>query len=297
MMDGGRTPAGVPGMAGLPPSLRVATSFQPLFSVHSAALAGHEALARPVNMAGQPVCPTDYFATRSEAELKRVNLECRRAHLARFAALDEGKGFLYLNIHPRAVLAEASVAASLRDEIGLYGLAPSRVCLEIIEDESGDEGLLAEAVAACRAIGVRVAMDDFGIARSNFDRMAALEPDFVKIDRSLLVEAVGCAKARRLLPSVVRLLHDAGTQVVVEGIEVADEALFAIEAGADYVQGFFFGAPRPGLHVDPAAGRLLAQLKKLRISCEREPEDCEADPATSCLARLLVAGRSRAGAG
>lgn len=295
MAEGGRAPFDAPGMAGMPPAWRVATSFQPIFSVHSAALAGHEALARPVSAAGEPIAPVAFFAAYFEGELPRIDRECRRAHLSRYASLNEGTGLLYLNVHPRALLADASV--DLRAELALHGLAPARVCIEILEDESGDEDLLAEAVAVCRATGIRVAMDDFGVARSNFDRVVALAPDFVKIDRSLLNEAVGCTKARRLLPSVVRLLHDAGTQVIVEGIEEAPEALCAIEAGADFVQGYYFGVPRPSLAIDPMVVDLLCKLKKLRSSCDREPADCDADTAGSCLARLVAAGRALGAAG
>ena len=277
-------------MAGMPPAWRVTSSFQPLFSVHSATLAGYEALARPVNAAGEPIRPADFFAAHAEADLARLDRECRRTHLSRFASLDEGAGHLYLNVHPRSLLADSGI--DLRAELALHGLAPARVCLEILEDESGDEGLLAEAVALCRTTGIRVAMDDFGIARSNFDRVVALAPDLVKIDRSLLNEAVGCTKARRLLPSVVKLLHDAGTQVAVEGIEEAPEALCAIEAGADFLQGFYLGTPRPSLALDPIATDLIRRLKRLAGSCEGEPSGCDADAASSCLARLLVAGRS-----
>lgn len=295
MIDGGRAPGGAPGMGGVPPAFRMATSFQPLYSVHSASLAGYEALARPVTAAGEPIGPAAYFAAHSGFELPRIDRECRRAHLSRFVTLDDGAGFLYLNIHPRALLADA--IADLRSELALHGLAPARVCIEVLEEDSGDEGLLAEAVAACRHAGIRVAMDDFGIARSNFDRVAALAPDFVKIDRSLLNEAVGCAKARRLLPSVVRLLHEAGTQVVVEGIEEAPEALCAIEAGADFVQGYYFGVPRPSLVQDPMAVDLICRLKRLRTVCEAEPADCSAETVAGCIGKLLAAGRAMGTAG
>jgi EAL domain-containing protein (putative c-di-GMP-specific phosphodiesterase class I) len=275
-------------MAGIPPACRIATCFQPIFSVHSSALAGFEALARPVTAAGVPIATGDFFAARSTAELARIDRECRRAHVSRFAALDEGRGMLYLNVHPRALLADAS--DDLRAELGLHGLEPSRVCIEILEDDSGDEGLLAEAVAFCRQTGIRVAMDDFGIARSNFDRVAALSPDYVKIDRSILNETMGCTKAARLLPSAIRVLHDAGAQVVVEGIEEAPEALCAIEAGADFVQGFYFGIPRSALVVDPMATDFICRLKRLRHACGSEAPDCGVSNAVTCLARLLDGG-------
>ncbi|HEX4943352.1 MAG TPA: EAL domain-containing protein [Usitatibacteraceae bacterium] len=293
MLETGQSSAGVPGMAGTAPAWRVGTSFQPLFSVRDAALAGFEALARPMSGAIASVRPSAYFAAHGGADLARIDRECRHAHLSRFASLDQGEGFLCLNMHPRSALADVT-AADLRAELGLHGLEPSRICIELLGDASGDEKLLAEVVAACRAIGVRVTMDNFGVAHSNFDRVMGLAPDFVKIDRSLVGEAAGCAKARCLLPSVIRLLHDAGTQVIVEGIEEAPHALLAIEAGADFVQGYYFGAPRAVLSAEPLTLRLLAELKKVHRAPVPDPDDCDVDPANFCLARLLMAGRALA---
>jgi EAL domain-containing protein (putative c-di-GMP-specific phosphodiesterase class I) len=266
-------------MAGMPPASRIATSFQPLYSVHSSALAGFEALARPVNGAGEPMAPAGYFASLAAADIARVDRDCRRAHLSRFAALDEGRGRLHLDIHPRALV--ALPALDLRAEIALHGLAPDRVCIEVMDDECGDEGLLAEAVSLCRATGIRVALGDFGVARSGIGRVTSLSPDFVKIDLARLDAAVGCSKARRLLPSVVGVLHGAGAEVIVEGVEEASDALHAIEAGADLVQGCFLGTPRPALVVDRMATELICRLKRLCRSGAKPPARCSGDTAAA----------------
>ena len=249
---------------------------------------------RPASAAGEPVSPVDYFDACHPADLPRIDRECRRAHLARFASLDPGKGFLFVNMHPRAVLADAALAADLRAELRLHGLAPFRVCIEIQEGDCGDEARLAQAAAAYRAIGMKVAIDHFGVARSDFGRVAAIGPDFVKVDRPLFAEALGSAKERLLLHSVIGLLHDAGAKVIAQGIEDAPQALFAIEAGADYVQGCFFGGPRAALASDPLTAQMLARLKKLAGPGEwgADPED--AGTERSSLARLLEAGRARA---
>jgi EAL domain-containing protein (putative c-di-GMP-specific phosphodiesterase class I) len=269
-------------MAGMPPALRIATSFQPVFSVHSSALAGFEALARPVNGTGEPVAPAGHFASCAPADLARLDRECRRIHLSRFADLDEGRGRLHINVHPRALVALA--ALDLRTEIALHGLAPARVCIEIMDDECGDEGLLAEAVSLCRATGIRVAVEGCGIARSGIERVTALAPDYVKIDRARLDES----KAGRFLPAFVRALHEGRTEVIVEGIEEASQALHAIEAGADFVQGFYFGTPRPTLAVDRMATDLICRLKRLRSTCGTEPDHSAGSMAAACLGRLLA---------
>ena len=258
-------------MAGLPPAWHVTTSFQPLFSVHSASLVGFEALARPVSASGEPVGPAEFLASRAEAGIPRIDREWRRTHLARFAAVDEGVGALHLNVHPKALSAES--IDELREDIALHGIVPPRVCLEILEGPAPDEGRLARAVAACRALGVKVAIDGFGMANANVDRVARLVPDLVKVSRPALDAAAGLEQARRLLPSLVGLLHETGVQVAVTGLADAPAALCAIESGADIVQGFYFGSPRSGLTPDPMATELLCRLKRLHATSGADSVD------------------------
>jgi EAL domain-containing protein (putative c-di-GMP-specific phosphodiesterase class I) len=261
--EAGQVSEGTIAAAGTAAGTLLGTGFQPIYAARDGTLAGHEALIRAVDAAGLPVSPAAFFSAAQPGEIVGLDRACRRVHLAQFASQDAGDAPLHLNVHPLAALEDARARFDLRLELGLHGIRPARVCVEILEGECGDEDRLAEAVAAYRAVGLRIAMDDFGFERSNFDRVAALRPDFVKIDRLLLSRAVGPAGARRLLPSLVRLLHEADTQVIVEGIEDASEALFAIETGADFLQGYYFGPPRPTLAADPLPSRLMAGLRRV----------------------------------
>lgn len=264
-------------------SYRLGTSFQAVFSVAEGRLCGHEALARPVDGLGLAVRPADFFASRPEAELVRLDRECRRAHLARFAALEAGEGLLFLNVHPAAALADRFAPLEVLDMILAHRLAPSRVCVEILESECRDEAALAEAARAYRGLGMGLALDDFGVVHSNIDRVAALRPDFVKIDRTLLGEEAEAAPALRRLKAMIGRLHEAGTRVAVEGIEDARQGLHAIEAGADLLQGFYLGSPAAGLEVAAGTGQLLEEL--LRLAGRGEPRGATArspgDPGPS----------------
>lgn len=140
------------------------------------------------------------------------------------------------------------------------GLAPSQVVVEILESDIGDRSQLAEAVGYYRDLGCLVAIDDFGAGHSNFDRIMQLEPDMVKLDRSLIRQASDSATARRMLPSLVALLHEAGSLVVVEGIESEREAVIALDAGADFAQGYHFARPAPATAQLPVATALFDTL-------------------------------------
>ncbi len=135
--------------------------------------------------------------------------------------------------------------------IDFYGIDPHQVVVEILETGTSDEAKLVDAARLYRKLGCRIAIDDFGIGFSNFDRLWRLHPDYVKIDRSVTASAVRETHARLVLANLVKLIHECGAKVIVEGIETRDEALTALEVGADFVQGYYFA--RPGRAAVPAS--------------------------------------------
>jgi EAL domain-containing protein (putative c-di-GMP-specific phosphodiesterase class I) len=244
--------------------LTLRSHLQPIYSIRKPGCIGFEALIRASGDEG-PVRPDRLFdRAREEGDLILLDWICRALHLRKFATVDQGNHKLFLNVHPEAALREAKSARELADLVRYYGLTPARLTIEILEAPCADEPQLREAVAAYRGLGAAIAMDDFGLGRSNFDRIVTLRPDIVKIDRSILTRAVGEAKSRRMLPSIVELLHEAGAQVAIEGIESAHEALVAIESGADHLQGFHFAPPSAQLPDEGLTDRILGELLRMR---------------------------------
>ena len=243
----------------------LSTHFQPLYSTRRERCVGYEALIRARDGRGEAVAPAALFAD-AFAHGRGVQLDwiCRALHLRNFARVDPGDRRLYLNVHSEAAVQDAGSAAEFEDLVRFYGLVPKRVCVEILEDGCADEPLLRKVVSAYRALGCTIAMDDFGLGRSNFDRIVSLRPDLVKLDRSIIARAVGDATARRMLPGIVELLHEAGARVAVEGVESAEEALAAFDAGADELQGYYFAAPAATLKAETFGANILARLSRMR---------------------------------
>ena len=241
------------------------TNFQPIYSVVRAGCFGYEALIRAADGNGAAIRPERLFSSIAAAgNANLLDWICRALHLRNFATIDPGNRTLFLNVHPESAVRDSACAGDFADLIRYYGLVPKRVCVEILESSCADEGLLREAVACYRSLGATIAMDDFGIGRSNFDRIVALRPDVVKIDRSVLNDAVGDQKARRMLPAVIELLHEAGAEVAIEGIESAHEALIAMDSGADHLQGFYFAHPSAILPDEGLVNRILGELLRMR---------------------------------
>ncbi len=82
----------------------------------------------------------------------------------------------------------------------------------------------------------------------------------MKLDRSMVVEAMRTSRVRRILPGLVSLLHEAGCLVVMEGIETAEHSMIAMESDVDFVQGFYFDEPRSCLSPDEDYRGVLNEL-------------------------------------
>ncbi|HSN19109.1 MAG TPA: EAL domain-containing protein [Usitatibacter sp.] len=242
--------------------MRLLSHFQPILAVREPACHGYEALLRVTDAAGERLSPPDLFA-RSAGETRAVlDWACRALHLRNYARFDPEGRTLFLNVHPQAAAHDAKCALELGELVRYYGLVPKRVCVEILAEDC-DEASLLDAVAIYRDLGLSIAIDDFGKARSNFDRVLALHPDLVKLDRALVADALlGWGRARRMLAGMVELLHEVRSRVVVAGIESAAEARVAVDAGADFLQGYYFSPPDARPADEPAAlSRLNAVLR------------------------------------
>lgn len=238
------------GAIGLYQGMLLSSVFQPLFEAGSLSAFAHEALLRVRDGQGASLSPAAAFAVPVTAgEVVYFDRLCRIVHALNFVAQADPDAELFLNVSGRHLLSLESGAHGETFErlLAMCGLTPERIILEVLEARVDDIGHLNEAVEAYRKRGYRVAIDDFGCEHSNFDRLWRLTPDIVKLDRSLIVQGTTNARARRILPKIVEIIHDLGAQVVCEGIEDAEQHALAIDAGADLLQGYYYAMPAPGL--------------------------------------------------
>lgn len=242
---------------------QLSSAFQPIFGLAHGRPVGYEALLRATNTAGAAISPLQVFSSVGTTEgIVHLDRTSRMLHASNYRTLARDDRWLFLNINPRVVIEGSLYGPFFAELLSHSGLVPSQVVVEILENEIADEGQLAESVRYYKDLGCLVAIDDFGAGHSNFDRILRLAPDMVKLDRGLLQQARSNAIARRMLPSLVSLLHEAGCLVVMEGIEDETEALLAMEADADFAQGYFFARPAPAeqLHIAPRS--LFDQLSR-----------------------------------
>ena len=153
---------------------------------------------------------------------------------------------LFLNARPDSFITSDAYRRLVDETLTRLQLVPERVVLEVLETPNGNLERLLEGIASFRRQGFLIALDDFGAGHSNIDRVWRLQPDIVKLDRSVITQAAREPRVARMLSRLVSLLHETGALVLVEGVETQSEALLSMECDADFVQGFYFARPAPG---------------------------------------------------
>jgi len=228
---------------------RLASHFQPIYSLTHHRAVGHEALLRASSQAsGAPVPPMDLFAS-FEGDDARVSLD-RAAllqHLAAYAGKDANE-WLFLNVHPRSLASPGGPGIrEIADSLAAHGMRPEQVVIEVLESTLPDDAQFDRRIDELRELGCLVSLDDFGAGHSNFDRVFRLRPEIVKLDRSVVVRAEVDPHARRIASQMVSLLHECGCLVLMEGIETDEGAYTALRCDVDFVQGYHFGRPAAAL--------------------------------------------------
>ena len=94
-----------------------------------------------------------------------------------------------------------------------------------------------------KLLGVKIAIDDFGMGYSSLAYLRNLPVDIIKIDRHFLQDASNNAADARIVSAIIDLGHALGLEVVAEGIEHLSQMELLKMKGCDHAQGFYIGKP------------------------------------------------------
>jgi diguanylate cyclase (GGDEF)-like protein len=218
--------------------------YQPIVTADGGAMTGVEALLRWNHPTRGPIPPSLFVPVAEEAGLmdRLGEFALRRAisDAARWPDL-----YLSVNLSPVQVRDRALVdlvSAILRET----GFKPARLVLEVTESvliENPDE--TTETLEQLRALGVRLALDDFGSGYSNLSYLQKLPFDKLKVDRSFVAALDRFANGGVIIQAIVALGRALGMGVVIEGVETEEQRVLLRLAGCNEMQGYLFSKPIP----------------------------------------------------
>ncbi|WP_081495132.1 putative bifunctional diguanylate cyclase/phosphodiesterase [Mycolicibacterium chubuense] len=245
-------------------------AYQPVVRLPDETLVALEALARWVAPNGMQIPPETFVAVAEAAGLGAVldalvlDLACREV---KAAGLDVD---IHVNIGA-ARLGNLEFEEQVRRTLERHRIRPSRLVVEITETlPIVDLADAAAQIDRLQAIGVRVALDDYGAGYNSLTYLHALPVHIVKLDRSL---AVGADPHRDLTVyrSVIGLCTELGMAVVAEGIETTAQAETILAAGCRLAQGHLFGRPAPITELAWESGRVGVRPSRRHGQFARDP--------------------------
>ena len=242
---------------------KLATVFQPVVNLRNRAVLGLEALSRgPEGTLFH--APLRLFALAEESDLAfELDRKCRRRALSCARSLPAGKK-LFINVLPSALYDPEFQGESLIAQLEPLGLAPDRIVLEITEKYAIENyDVFAESLAEFKRLGFQIAVDDVGAGYSGLEKIARLEPNYLKLDRELIKD-IDSSYIRREMSRALKAFADKiGSTIIAEGIEREAELATLVELGIEFGQGFLLARPAPPC---PRSSRRTAGRRGLSAS-------------------------------
>ncbi len=265
----------------------VVACYQPIVSIKTRRVIGLEALCRGVgDNPKEWTSPSRLFSqavgVQDRLDLDRLFREKSLEFFPRNLPEDQGD-LVFLNLEASVLESQVVGSGKLLEQVQRAGFQPERVVIELRRTAECDLEPLLKFVRAYREKGFLIALGDMGSAGFPLERVLVVEPDLVKIDREITASLDRMPARREVFRSLVNLARRTGSLVVVEGVEREEEALAALELGADLLQGHYFARPQPAGSPPPAGLKprlfyVASRHKRRQVEAIRRSK---ADRATS----------------
>ena len=232
--------------------------YQPIVSSQGGRMVGVEALLRWTHATRGVIPPATFIPIAEQMGL----MDTIGAFVLRRALQDAKRWpdelYIAVNLSPLQVR-DRTIADLVRSELTESAVMPSRLVLEITEGvliDNPDE--MITRIKDLHALGVRVALDDFGSGYSNLGYLQRFPLDKLKIDKAFVAALGRSANGGVIIQAIVALGRALGLTVLVEGVETEHQRVLLRLAGCDEMQGFLFARPAPAAVID----QLIAQARK-----------------------------------
>lgn len=259
---------------------RITAHYQPIYDFRTSSTMGWEALARgPEGSSFRS--PIMLFETAEElGRLFALEKLCREVAVKNIGTLAEQEK-LFLNIHPKTMADPLFSPGHTLELLEKANLTPDNIVFEITERHSvQDFDLFYRALDHYRSQGFQIAVDDAGAGYAGLSLIAELQPDYIKLDKSLIDDIHKDPVKRALVETTVTFADKIGSRIIAEGIESKAQAICLKDIGVHCGQGYFLAKPT---YPKPAVSNECKELKTVRdisssITCSRPVGDLAKAP-------------------
>ena len=217
--------------------------YQPIVALGTNEVLGFEALSR--GPAGSRFESPEYLLNAADAagltmEMDRI---FRSMALTNAVTLPRNSK-IFINTLASATHDPDLGAERLAAFLHQLDIAPQRVVLEFSERcNVSNHGVWVENLQTYRNLGLQLAIDDVGTGYSSLERIVALRPNYIKMDRTLVQGIHRIELKRSVMQAMMGLAHALDAKLVAEGVECAEDVICLRDIGVPYGQGHLFGKP------------------------------------------------------
>lgn len=217
--------------------------YQPIVDMHTGATFGLEALVRWDHAQLGRLLPVDFVPLAEQTGLIGLLGEWVLGR----ACADVAASDVLLSVNVSAhQLGTGDLAQRVEGALHKTGMPASRLLLELTESTIASAGAGAETeLAAIRALGVRIALDDFGSGYSSLEYLGRLPIDTLKVDRSLVERVHAEPQRQEVLRAIGHIAEKLGLDTIVEGVEHEAQRRTLVGLGFSQGQGFLFSRAIP----------------------------------------------------
>ena len=236
---------------------------QPQVALASGRVVGFEALLRWTDPVLGPVSPPDIVQAAHALHIPHrltAHVTARAAaFLKTLPALGLPDATVAINVSPRDFSGDA-LSALLIGIARDHGIDPARMEIEITEEATLDTAAAGEELARLEAAGFSLAVDDFGMGHSSLAYLVSLHVDRLKVDRSFVTGLASSRENQALISALIGIGRALSIDIVVEGVETAEQEEVLRMLGCRFAQGYRFARPMP---VDAVAPWLAAEPHRI----------------------------------
>ncbi len=218
--------------------------FQPIVSARNGEIYAYEALMRTDPSIG--MYPLEILGAATKlGRLYDIEKATIRNSLSFISANQEAfaERKLFVNSIPAHMLSTSDWDMIVNE----YGELMEKIVIEMTEDSQMDNDRLAIIQNRLKRSNIQLAIDDYGTGYSNTTNLIRYEPNYVKIDRSLVEGINENQKMQKLVAGIMEFIHENGYMALAEGVETYEELKTMIQLGADLIQGYYISKPKPFL--------------------------------------------------
>lgn len=217
---------------------------QPKYSISQNKIIGAEALVRWIHNERGMIPPMDFIPIFEQNGfiLKMDVYIWKQACKTIRRWIDAGYEPIPISVNmSRKHLQNKEFIQTLNDLTAKYQI--ERKYLEIEITETASEEDMINGIQMLKENGYTLLMDDFGSGYSSLNTLKDSKFDVLKIDRGFLQDFIISKRGKKIVEHVVKMTKAIGMDLIAEGVENKDQAVFLAECGCDKVQGFYYGRP------------------------------------------------------